>query len=143
MSGDNFGSTETKRKLAGKEIDLAAQSTTLSQRHSAPRPTPFPQELPPATAARESSGSGREPSSLPGSLPRCHPPVAVHRFPDTKLSPTLKGWELWDRKTHSEQAFGMLELCGIFVPFPMPISTGPSRSHFLECHQTSQSEGSR
>jgi hypothetical protein len=74
MSGDNFGSTETKPKLAGEETDLAAQSctsTTLSQRHSAPRPAPFPQELPPATAARESSGSGREPSSL---RPATEPP---------------------------------------------------------------------
>jgi hypothetical protein len=87
--GDSFSNRSTNRRktTSGNGQVIGASRPTpftqeepapLSQqgfRHSAPRPTPFvqeepvrptpfPQDLPPVTAARESSGSGRGPSSL-------------------------------------------------------------------------------
>jgi len=99
---------------------MQEEPVPLSQqaiRHSAPRPTPFPQELPPMTAARESSRSGREPSSL---RPATEPSELARQpsaFPSTRGGSQVPqddfdraGTVGPDTSIDRERAFGKLEL---------------------------------
>ncbi|KAN0066637.1 hypothetical protein V8E54_013169 [Elaphomyces granulatus] len=140
--GDSLSNPSTNRRKTTSgngQVTGASRPTPFTQeepaplsqqgfRHSAPRPTPFvqeepvrptpfPRDLPPATAARESSGLGRGPSSLRPAIEPFELAREPSAFPSTRGGSQVPQDD-FDRagtvepntSIDLEQAFGKLEL---------------------------------